>query len=102
MKIENKGYKITELHNELSNLRDALEKSEYTKDFLQKQVEIYHITNGSTHLLSEMACKLNFTKDERELYKEKLAKIQDLIETLPKNKLNLTAPSSSRLYNYIL
>lgn len=67
-------------------MREKLVSSEKLNEYLRKQVEIYHITHGNVDLLLEMGQKLNLTKDELEQYKEKLAKIQSISDSLPTNR----------------
>lgn len=67
-------------------MREKLVSSEKVNEYLRKQVEIYHITHGNVDLLLEMGQKLNLTKDELEQYKEKLAKIQSISDSLPTNQ----------------
>jgi len=80
--------KLTEIHNELASVREKLASSEKVNEYLRKQVEIYHITHGNVDILLEMGQKLNLTKDELEQYKEKLAKIQSISDSLPTNRRN--------------
>lgn len=89
-RIEQKTPKVTEMHNELSNVREKLESAERLNDYLRKQIEIFHIAHGNNDLLLELAHKLDLTKDELEQYKEKMARFQDLNESLP-NSLRLSA-----------
>lgn len=77
-----KAPKLTELHNEVSSLRERLADAVKINDYLRKQIEIYHITHNNTESLLEMAQRLNLTKDELDSYKEKLAKIEDLNSSL--------------------
>ena len=67
-------------------VREKLAMAEKLNDYLRKQVEIYHITHGNVDILVEMGQKLNLTKEELELYKEKLANIQTISESLPTNR----------------
>ncbi len=71
------------MHNELSNVREKLEAAERLNDYLRKQIEIFHIAHGNNDLLLEMAHKLDLNKDELEQYKEKMARFQDLNDSLP-------------------
>jgi Mg2+ and Co2+ transporter CorA len=87
--------KITELHYELASIREKLVSSDKVNEYLRKQIEVYHITQGNADLLMEMAQKLNLTKDELEQYKEKLNKIQDISNSLPTNKRNTLNSNSS-------
>ncbi len=86
--------KITEIHKELSNLRQKLETAERLNDYLRKQIEIYHITQGNLDSLLEMAHKLDLTQDELEQYKEKLFKIQTLKESLLPSRSSQQQPQS--------
>lgn len=76
---------MTEIHNEVSSLREKLSAAEKINDYLRKQIELYHITHNNTESLLEMAQKLNLTKDELEQYKEKLNKIQELNDSYASN-----------------
>ena len=71
------------MHNELLNVREKLEAAERLNDYLRKQIEIFHIAHGNNDLLLEMAHKLDLNKDELEQYKEKMARFQDLNDSLP-------------------
>ena len=71
------------MHNELSNVREKLDAAERLNDYLRKQIEIFHIAHGNNDLLLEMAHKLDLNKDELEQYKEKMARFQDLNDSLP-------------------
>lgn len=66
---------MTEIHKEVSNLREKLVSSERINEYLRKQLEVYHLTHGNTESLMEMAQKLNLTKEELEQYKDKLSKV---------------------------
>lgn len=90
-----KAPKLTELHNEVSSVRERLAEAVKINDYLRKQIEIYHITHNNTESLLEMAQRLNLTKDELELYKEKLAKIEDLNESLLANSASNNTPRRS-------
>lgn len=90
-----KAPKLTELHNEVSSVRERLAEAVKINDYLRKQIEIYHITHNNTESLLEMAQRLNLTKDELELYKEKLAKIEDLNESLLANTASNNTPRRS-------
>lgn len=94
-KIKAKAPKLTELHNEVSSVRERLAEAVKINDYLRKQIEIYHITHNNTESLLEMAQRLNLTKDELELYKEKLAKIEDLNESLLANSASNNTPRRS-------
>lgn len=77
----------------MSSLRERLADAVKINDYLRKQIEIYHITHNNTESLLEMAQRLNLTKDELEVYKEKLAKIEDLNQSMMIN------PNSAQLNN---
>ena len=94
-KTKAKAPKLTELHNEVSSVRERLAEAVKINDYLRKQIEIYHITHNNTESLLEMAQRLNLTKDELELYKEKLAKIEDLNESLLANSASNNTPRRS-------
>ena len=81
-----KGPRLTELHKEVAQLRQKLDASSRLNDYLTKQIEIFHITQGNIDSLLEMAQKLNLTKEELDQYKEKLSRIQDISESLPTNR----------------
>lgn len=82
-RIETRTPKVTEMHNELIKVREKLDVAERLNDYLRKQIEIFHIAHGNNDLLLELAHKLDLTKDELEQYKEKMARVQDLNESLP-------------------
>lgn len=69
----------------MSSVRERLAEAVKINEYLRKQIEIYHITHNNTESLLEMAQRLNLTKEELELYKEKLAKIEELNESLVVN-----------------
>ena len=98
--IKDKAPKLTEIHNELASIREKLAASEKLNEYLRKQVEIYHITHGSVDQLLEMGQKLDLTKDELEQYKEKLAKIQSISDSLPTNRnANSFVPTANGVDN---
>ena len=71
------------MHNELVHVKQELDSTKLIIEYLKKQIEIHHITNGSIENLLVMAQKLNLTKDELDQYKDKLARIQDIADSLP-------------------
>ncbi len=86
------------MHNELESLREKLSKAERLNEYLKKQIEIHHITHGNIDLLMEMAQELNFTKEELEAYKDKLARTKDIRDSLIKAA---NSKSLSGLFNYL-
>ena len=90
-----KGPKLTEIHKELSKLRDQLKSSEKINEYLRKELELHDITHGNAESLFEMAQKLNLTKEELEQYKLKLVKVREESKTL--NVSNLANSLSSKL-----
>ncbi|RMZ93935.1 hypothetical protein BpHYR1_017846, partial [Brachionus plicatilis] len=95
--LDNKGPKVTEIHKEISNLRQKLESSEKINDYLRKQLEVHHITNGNAESLFEMAQKLNLTKEELEQYKQKLSNAKLEKSTSRSNVSNLANSLSDKL-----
>ena len=87
------------MHNELENLREKLSKAERLNEYLKKQIEIHHITHGNIDLLMEMAQELNFTKEELEAYKDKLARTKDIRDSLIKAA---NSKSLSGLYKMLI
>lgn len=92
-----KGPKVTEIHKENSNLRQKLQSSEKINDYLRKQLELHHISNGNSESLFEMAQELNLTKEELEQYKQKLSQSKKEIGTSRTNVSNLANSLSTKL-----
>jgi hypothetical protein len=87
--LEKRSPKITELHNEIENLRNRLAIAVNLNEYFKKQIELYHITHGNVDVLIEMAQELNFTKDELEAYKEKLARAKEVSDALVRGSASI-------------
>jgi hypothetical protein len=83
------------LHNELESLRNKLAAAQALNDYFRKQIEIHHITYGNVDLLIEMAQELNFTKEELDAYKDKLARAKDVGDSVIKSVLTSGGASTS-------
>lgn len=87
--LDKRSPKITELHNEIENLRNRLAIAVNLNEYFKKQIELYHITHGNVDVLIEMAQELNFTKDELEAYKEKLSRAKEVSDALVRGQTSI-------------
>ena len=78
-------------------MRKKIESAEKINDYLRKQLELHHITNGNAESLFEMAQKLNLTKEELEQYKQKLMNSKKEQNSSRSNVSNLANSLSSKL-----
>jgi hypothetical protein len=54
--------------------------------YLQKKIEVHHILRGNCDILMEIVHQLNLSNDELSIYKERMNKIKDLFDSLPRAK----------------
>lgn len=83
----------------MESLRNKLSTAQALNDYFRKQIEIHHITYGNVDLLIEMAQELNFTKEELDAYKDKLARAKDVSDSVIKSVLTTGGAASASSIN---